>query len=129
VEIAEEARRRLIVPTRVAVTEVDVFAPLGIAPTRGRWGGLPVTEKQAGVLVKAGIPLGTMDRGQASAVIDALFARRARGLCTYRQAQTLLRFGYAPDVSFREASQTLDAIAANGWRRPDPVTPPVLRSR
>ncbi len=38
---------------------------------------------------------------------------------TPKQQNVLADFGYNPNVSFDEASKTIDAIAANGWKRPD----------
>jgi hypothetical protein len=81
-----------------------------------------VTAKQAAVLQRAGIATTGLDRGQASAIIGELHRRMEAGLCTFRQARTLLRHGFDPEVSFDEAHRQLDALAANGWRRPLVVT-------
>ena len=70
------------------------------------------------VLVRAGLPTAGLDRGQASALIDALVRRTAAGRCTVRQARTLARFGYDDDLSFDEASAIIAMLARNQWRRP-----------
>jgi len=69
------------------------------------------------VLERNGIPHTGLDRGQASGLIDALIKRRERGDCTFKQARILLKFGLDPDVSFAEATQQINHLAANGWRR------------
>ena len=59
--------------------------------------------------------MGDLDRAQVSAVIDQLISRRARGLCTYKQARVLVRYGYDPDrVNFAEAHEILDDLARHG---------------
>jgi len=54
--------------------------------------------------------------------------------CTQRQADVLADFGYNPDdVSFDEASDILDELKKNGWKRPEPqrerAAPPTHRQR
>jgi superfamily II DNA or RNA helicase len=56
---------------------------------------------------------------QASKMIDKLVDRRRRGLATYKQAKLLRKHDLTTDIPIREASQVIDALAANGWR----VTP------
>jgi len=116
-EIALEHRRRLLFDVSARLVNVDLFAVLGIQPAPGRWGGAAITERQAGVLERNGIEAHDLDRGQASTLIETLVSRRNDGLCTYRQARTLLRHGYDPDVTFEEASALIAGLAANGWRR------------
>lgn len=38
--------------------------------------------------------------------------------CTPKQAATLEKYGYNSNVSASEASRIIDALAANGWKRP-----------
>jgi superfamily II DNA or RNA helicase len=113
---AEERQQAVRVESRLV--EIDPFTVLGIHAAPGRWGGKLMTDKQRDWLVRAGIPTARLDRGQASALIDEIIRRRGAGLSTFRQQKLLLRHGYAPDVTFDEASQLIAELAANGWRRP-----------
>lgn len=116
-EIALERRRELVFGVKSRLVEIDPFAVLGLHVAPGRWGGLPVTDRQLAVLERNGVA-SPMDRGQAHALIQAIVSRTREGLCTYRQARTLLRYGYDPDSTFDDARELLDALARNGWRRP-----------
>lgn len=115
-EIAAERRRAAQLEVRARLVDIDPFTVLGVHAAPGRWGGLPMTDKQRALLERAGLPTGKLDRGQASALIDELLQRSRDRRCTYKQARTLLRFGQDPDVPFEEASRLITAIAANGWR-------------
>ncbi len=54
-------------------------------------------------------------------LIGEIFRRRDAKLCSFKQAKVLRKYGYATEVSFTEASATIDALAKNGWRRPVPA--------
>lgn len=120
-EIAAEKQLDLLkvkVQYRMVKVE-DQFTLLGIQPRAGRWGGKKVTDGQLRILQNAGIlKPETLDSGQASAAIDAIFARRGAGLCTLKQAKILMRAGLRGDVTFERASWAIDRISANGWRVP-----------
>jgi len=55
------------------------------------------------------------DRGQAEAALDAIRARRDRGLCTFKQAKVLARAGLNPDVTFERASAAISPDLADTW--------------
>ena len=55
---------------------------------------------------------------QAEQVIRALRQRRNLGLCTYKQAIQLRRYGLDPNLTFDEARAAISAIAAANWPRP-----------
>ena len=63
---------------------------------------------------------------QAQAIMGKVQERRRVGQCTLPQAKVLKRYGYDTNMSFTEARKTIDAIAANGWQKPSPVTEVVL---
>ncbi len=52
---------------------------------------------------------------QASQLLDKLINRAKEGKCTYRQARILERQGFGTDVTFEEASATIDRIAKSKW--------------
>lgn len=118
-QIAEAKRKKVLAEARYKAVEVDPFAVLGVHATAGRWGGLPMTDRQREVLERAGISTRGMDKGQASALIDSVIDRQRKGLCTFKQAKTLMRAGLNPDVSFVQARRAIDALVANKWQAPD----------
>lgn len=83
-------------------------------PARGT-----ATDSQVRLLVNLGVSeraAFSYSKRQASAVIDDLGGKR----CTTKQAATLRKHGVDPDgVNMDRASRIIDAIAANGWRRPE----------
>jgi len=101
--------------------QVDPFVVLGVESHRDSW-GREITEKQEAVLDRAGINAKGMDRIQASALIGATFERRDRGLCTFKQAQRLIKSGIDPTVvwemSFEQASSLMSELSRNKWRPP-----------
>jgi len=84
-----------------------------VGPKRGT-----ATDSQVRFLVNLGVQKAVAEsysKRQAGAVIDSLSATR----CTVKQAATLAKHGVPADgVGVARASRIIDAIAANGWRRP-----------
>jgi superfamily II DNA or RNA helicase len=102
-----------------AVNPFDADAPEFVGsdytgPKRGT-----VTDSQLRLLINLGVSEAVAARyskRQASAVIDDLGGKR----CTTKQAATLAKHGIDPSgVNMNRASKIIDAIAANGWRRPE----------
>ena len=52
-------------------------------------------------------------------MIAEIFRRWNGKLCSFKQAKVLRKYGYDAEVSFAEASATIDALARNGWKRAD----------
>jgi superfamily II DNA or RNA helicase len=93
------------------------FAGAGdLGPERGT-----VTDSQLRLLVNLGVRQDTAMRyskRQAGAVIDEIASKR----CTEKQASVLRKHGIPTDgVGMDRASRIIDAIAANGWRRPTEI--------
>lgn len=59
--------------------------------------------------------------GQAPVPDDENARRRARGLCSVKQANLLRRHGLNPDLPWRLASEAIGAIADNAWQLPDRI--------
>ena len=122
---ALEAARRAQA-ARIEYIEVDPFrriwSILKVRPVAGRLGGIAPTAEQFEQLrsykVDLDIALTSLDRGQAADILWRIRERPRLGLSTYKQARVLLKFGYDPDVPFEKARAIIDALAANGWRRP-----------
>jgi superfamily II DNA or RNA helicase len=67
--------------------------------------------------------LNALSPQQAGELARVLMARKSLGLCTFRQGKLLQRFGYGKaeiqDMTAGQAREAIDAIKANGWRRPE----------
>lgn len=77
------------------------------------------TDSQVRLLMNLGVSQQVAERyskRQAGAVIDSIASTR----CTVKQAATLRKHGIDTDgVGMDRASRIIDAIARNGWRRPE----------
>jgi superfamily II DNA or RNA helicase len=127
--LAAQQRANVLAEALYTTTEaINVFDVLGVEPQRGRgWNrGRRPTEKMVGVLERAGIvgdkrgqiPERDLSFDAASQLIQGTIDRRQADKCSYKQAKVLARFNYSTDCTFAEASETIDALAKNGWRRP-----------
>ncbi len=120
----EEAalRANLKLRSRYSTSKIDPFAVLDIVPCRepGWHKGRPPTEKQKALLEKFGV---TLPEGltfvHASQLISTLIKNREAGRPTFKQSALLRRYGYKPqEMTFKEAHEVIDQLAANGWKRP-----------
>lgn len=123
-QIEAEARRRraaITAQARYQTTKVSPFDVFDIVPNRepGWHKGRRPTDKMLAYLQKSGIPdkeLSELTFSSAGQLIGEINGRRDKGLCTYKQAKTLAKYGESTDVGFKEASAKIDAIARNGWK-------------
>jgi len=130
---AEEAARRKAIKAKAnyRTRTVDPFDVLAIEPKREReWDkGKQATHKQIDFLRRAGIELhDDTSRAHAGQLITEIFRRRENGLCTFKMAKLLQKYGYSGDLTMYDAKQTIDAIAANNWKRPDHLPEPQAAS-
>jgi type I site-specific restriction endonuclease len=119
--LAETARRaRLVATARFSTQAVDPFDVLHLEPVKQRgWDvGRGLTEKQRALLAKQGINPDGVSFSQGRQLIAEIFRRWDGKLCSFKQAKVLRKYGYNTEVSFAEASATIDALAKNGWRKP-----------
>ena len=118
--LAEAARRaRLVATARFTTQAVDPFDVLELHPVRSRgWDSArQLSEKQRSLLAKQGMNPDEMSFSEGKQLIAEIFRRWDGKLCSFKQAKILRKYGYGTDVSFAEASATIDALAKNGWRR------------
>ena len=118
--LAEAARRAGLVATaRFTTQSVDPFDVLHLDPVKPRgWdAGRQLTEKQRSLLARQGINPDRVSFAEARQLIGEIFRRWDGKLCSFKQAKVLRKYGYDTEVSFAEASATIDALARNGWRR------------
>jgi hypothetical protein len=119
--LAEAARRaRLVATARFTTQSVDPFDVLHLDPVKPRgWDNdRQLSEKQRSMLAKQGINPDSVSFSQAKQLIAEMFRRWDGKLCSFKQAKVLRKHGYSTEVSFAEASATIDALARNGWKRP-----------
>ena len=119
--LAEEARRaRLVATAKFKAVQVNPFDVLDISPQKERgWDkGRELSQKQKDLLLKQGINADGMPYSQAKQLLNEIFRRFDGKMCSFRQAKVLKKFGYPADMGRDEAKKTLDALAANRWRRP-----------
>lgn len=120
----EAARRNRIKGSASFVTSnvnpFDVY-DIAIPAERGWDSGKHISEKQREILVnKLKVDPDKMTYAQAKAILNAQFARWNKGhTATLKQCKVLKKYGYSTECSFQEASATIDALAKNGWRRPE----------
>lgn len=114
----ERDRARIVADVHYRKYEQDPFSELGIdGPTARESGGPRLTEAQQHALERAGIPNpDRLSRREASKLLDEMTRRRQRGLCTIKQMRRLKKSGLRGDLTFDEAREALDALAANRWR-------------
>ena len=121
--LAEAARRAQLVATaRFTTQAVDPFDVLSLGPVKSRGGDSErqLTEKQRSLLAKQGINPDNVTFSQGKELVAEIFRRWDGKLCSFKQAKVLRKYGYSAEVSFAEASATIDALAKNGWVRPAP---------
>lgn len=126
--LEEEARKRsLTVKTQYTSQVVDPFAILNLpqAKSRGWDAGKVLSEKQRNFLRRSGVDPDKMEYAKAKALIGELMNRWDKHLCTFGQAKVLKRFGVSTDLTFEQASKTIDAIAKNHWKLPQGFVIPV----
>ncbi|MEI8290758.1 MAG: DEAD/DEAH box helicase [Verrucomicrobiota bacterium] len=120
--LAEIARRANLVATaRFTTQSVDPFDVLHLEPTKARgWDqGRQLSEKQRTLLAKQGINPDQVSFTEAKQLIAEIFRRWNGNLCSFKQAKVLKKYGFETNVSFEQASATIDALARNRWRRPE----------
>lgn len=118
--LREEKRRKGIKgKATYSTAKVSVFAdhaaPVEQEPGIKRGGA---SDAQVALLVNLGVDYETAasyGKRQAGAVITSLKEKR----CSTKQAAILRKYGYdSTHHNFDQASEIINAIAANGWRRP-----------
>ena len=95
--------------TSAAVSPFDVFA-LTPARERGWDSGRSLTDKQRALLDRQGIDPGALTYTQGRQLLTEIFRRWDAGLCSYKQARVLRKYGYDGNVSRDEASIILDRL-------------------
>lgn len=128
-EIEEQKRRaaarRATVIGKAAYSSrsIDPFNAFHLEPARERgWDkNKSLSDKQAALLRRQGIDPAMLTYAQGRQVIAELFKRWDGDLATLKQCNLLQKHGYdTRELKIADASKLIDALAKNGWRRPDP---------
>ena len=111
-----EERRAKVKADRVEYTRqnLDPFDIFDLKPSRGRYRGddprMTLTDRQLGLLDKNGVDISNLCTSDCKRLIAEICDRRAKGLCTLKQAKFLKRNGLDPNVSMKAASELIDGI-------------------
>jgi hypothetical protein len=119
--LEEEARKaRVVARVSWKSAAVDPFSVLSLRPAKPRgWdSGKTLSEKQRGVLKKAGINPDGIPYAQGKQLVTEIISRWQGDICSFGQAKILKRYGYPTNLTFSQARATIDAISAAGWKRP-----------
>jgi len=76
-----------------------------------------LSTRQRSMLDRSGIDTKSLNDHQQTVLHGELINRMRRDKCTFKQAKLLKKFGYRTDMGFKEASDTIDRLAKNNWRR------------
>lgn len=120
----EDARKKaklLIKSVYKTVRIKNLFDRISVEPQRERaWHkGRRPTDKMQAYLERKGMWDKNLTYTQASVLIQGLVDRQSNGVCTPNQGKILERFGYSKEMTFKQASRTIDAIKLNDWKRPE----------
>ncbi len=126
-----DAQRRAFLQARAKYTasKTDPFSTVGLPPSRESAFdcGRPASDKQVEFLRKQGVAMHDLNRlssTECGRLIGEIKRRLDYGNCSFKQAQILKRYGLPTDVNRSTASEWIDKIAENNWRRPDDIGPP-----
>ena len=124
--LADAARRaRLVAKARFTTQDVNPFDVLELQPVKARgWdNGQRLSEKCRAMLQKhRGVNPDSIPYAQAMQLVREQIRRWDHKLCSFKQAKVLKKYGYSIEVTFEQASATIDALAKNQWKKPAPET-------
>jgi superfamily II DNA or RNA helicase len=122
IQEAERARRQKVTfRAKYSTAKINPFNVFDLQPKRQReWNkSRQPSDKMLNFLDKFGVDTSGLSFDHAHQLIGQCISRREKGLCSYKQAKLLKRFGYEPKkIGFKEASALITEIKNNGWRRP-----------
>jgi hypothetical protein len=125
-ELQKEKEEQLAVEKRSVVTakvkyksaDLDPFDVLQINAPRTVWTGAPpLSTNQRAMLTRNGISVSDVDHHTQRVLFKELVRRRKNNLCTYKQAKLMRKYGYTGNESFERASEIIDNLAANNWKK------------
>ena len=126
VRLEEEARRsRLVAKVNFTTKNVDPFSLFGISPCLdSKWDkGRQLSDKSRTIIKNMGVDPDKIGYARGTQLVQAQVQRWKKSLCSVKQAKLLIKHGYpdAANMTMKDASKAIDAIAANNWKRPGPI--------
>lgn len=118
-EALRQKRKHVIATAKWGSKEVDPFNVLEISHPRepGWHKGRKPSDKMVAALERMGIKNpDRMSFVEAKRLLGESAERRVKGLCSFKQAKVLAKYGEPTNLTFDQARATIDKIAANGWR-------------
>lgn len=105
-------RAQLTARARWSAQQINPFDVFGFAPVKERgWDhGRALSEKQRSLLERQGIDPAAVTYSQGRQLLTEIFRRWDHGLCSYKQARCLRRYGHDGNVSREEAGRILDRL-------------------
>lgn len=127
-EIAKQALQRedaitrdhLLLRAKYSTAKVNPFNVLDIDPKKEKaWHkGRGPTKGQTTYLEKCGVGVEGLTFTHASQIIDTMIKRREHGVCTFKQAKCLQKFGYdVTEMDFQRANKLIGALVAVKWQK------------
>lgn len=125
--VDRERKARLNAKAKVSRRSVDPFDQADVHASRRATTGTaangPATAKQETFLRKYGKWEPGITQEEAQKQVKDVHRRWQNGLCTVRQAKTMAKYGYSPDVSRDFACMIIDLIVKRNWKAIDyPLT-------
>lgn len=118
----EELRKRHVTAkVTFSAKRVNPFDAFDLQPARDRgWDyEKQLSQKQKALLLKQGVNPDEMSYAQGRQLLNEMFRRWSKHLCTMKQAALLKKHGYeTKNLTMQRASQLIDALARNHWKRP-----------
>ncbi len=121
----EAARKaHLVAKAQFSTKTINPFDVFQLVPAKARgWDhGKLVSEKMAKLIRMMGVDPYSIPYSQGAQLVAEQIRRLQNKLCTVKQAACLNKNGYdvseTKNMTFDEARKALDALAINGWRRP-----------
>ena len=131
--LADEAKRsKLKAKVQFSSKTINPFDAFDMEPVKERgWdSGRVLSQRQQDMLMRQGINPDTMSYSQGKQVLNEMFRRFSKKLCSVKQAAVLKKFGFnTHDVTSEQAKKLLDQLKAKKWAKPTPQYIQAVESR
>jgi superfamily II DNA or RNA helicase len=121
IERAERAERERLRKAKIKADvahRAQIVDPFGVT-NEGDRSGPRASDGQVSALMRFGLTeeqASSMSKREASKMVGEMIERSRRGLCSFKQARQMAKYGLRTDLTRAEASTVMDALAKNGWK-------------